>query len=80
MSSFGSESLAMKTAAELVEGLAHKLRMMGCPLDRPTCMLADNMSVVHDCSKPESALKKKSNLIAFHFVRELCASKTLFVV
>jgi Reverse transcriptase (RNA-dependent DNA polymerase) len=82
-SSFGSEFSALKTAAELVEGLRYKLRMMGCPLDGPTCMFADNMSVVHNCSKPESVLKKKSNSIAFHYVRSLCAtspSPTIFVV
>ena len=36
-------------------------------------MFADNMSVVHNCSKPESQLKKKSNSIAYHYVRERCA-------
>jgi hypothetical protein len=81
--SFGSEFSALKTAAELVEGLHYKLRMMGCPLDGPTCMFADNMSIVHHCSKPESTLKKKWNSIAFYCVRSLCAtspSPTMFVV
>ena len=73
-SSFGSEFSAMKTAVELVEGLRYKLRMLGCPLDGPTHMLADNMSVVHNCSNPASTLKKKSNSIAYHYVRERCAA------
>ena len=63
----------MKTAVEKVEGLRYKLRMMGVPLDGPTYIKADNMSVVHNCSKPESQLKKKSNSIAYHNVRERCA-------
>ena len=68
-SSFGSELSAMKTAVELVEGLRYKLQMMGVPLDDSTHVLADNMSVVHNCSNPSSQLKKKSNSIAYHFVR-----------
>ena len=72
-SSFGSELSAMKTAVEMVEGLRYKLRMMGVPLDGPTYVKADNMSVIHNCSNPESQLKKKSNSIAYHYVRERCA-------
>jgi hypothetical protein len=65
--------MAMKTAVELVEGLRCELRMMGCPVDGPTCIKADNTSVVHNCSTPESVLKKKSNSVAFHFCREHAA-------
>ena len=72
-SSFGSELAAMKTAVELVEGLRYKLRMMGVVLDGPCHIKADNMSVVQNCSNPESRLKKKSNSIAFHYVRERCS-------
>ena len=32
------------------------------------------LSVVHNTSKPESALKKKSNQICYHFVREAVAA------
>ena len=64
----------MKTAVELVQGLRYKLRMMGCPLEGPTHIKADNMSVVHNCSKPTSTLKKKSNSVAFHYARERCAA------
>ena len=63
----------MKTGIELVEGLRYKLRMMGCPLDGPTHIKADNMSVIHNCSKPASTLKKKSVSIAYHYCRERIA-------
>ena len=72
-SSFGSEFSAMKTAVELVEGLRYKLRMMGVPLDGGTHIKADNMSVIHNCSKPASTLKKKSVSIAYHYCRERIA-------
>jgi hypothetical protein len=78
-SSFGSEFTAMKTGMELAIGLRYKLRMMGVPLDGPTRVRADNMSVVNNTSRPESQLKKKSNSIAYHFCREVVASKAAFV-
>jgi len=72
--SFGSEFMAMKTACEVNRGFRYKLRMMGVPIDGPTYIYGDNMSVLHNTQKPESTLKKKSNSIAFHFVRE-CVSR-----
>jgi hypothetical protein len=77
-SSFGSEFSAMKTGIELVVELWYKLRMMGI-LDGFTRVLADNMSVVNKTSRPESQLKKKSNLIAYGFCHEVVASKAMFV-
>ena len=65
----------MKTGVELVEGIRYKLRMRGCPLDGPTHVKADNMSVIHNVSNPESTLKKKSCSIAYHCVRERAAFK-----
>jgi len=78
-SSFGSEFSAMKTAVELVEGLRYKLRMMGVPLDGHTHVLADNQSVVKNSSIPESTLKKKSNSIAYHYVRERAAAGVIHI-
>ena len=40
-------------------------------MDGPTRIRADNMSVINNCSRPESQLKKKSNSIAYHFSREV---------
>ena len=65
---------AMKTAVEMIEGLRYKLCMMGIPLDGKTFVKADNMSVIHNCSNPASQLKKKSNSIAYHYIRERCAA------
>ena len=44
--------------------------MMGIPIDGPSYLYGDNMSVLHNTQKPESTLKKKSNSIAYHLVRE----------
>lgn len=78
-SSFGSEFSAMKTGVELIEGLRYKLRMMGVPLDGPANVRADNLSVVKNSSSPESTLKKKSNSIAYHYVRERAAANVIRV-
>ena len=40
----------------------------------PTFVYGDNMSVIHNTSKPESQLKKKSNSICYHAVREAVAA------
>jgi hypothetical protein len=42
-------------------------------VERPTYFFGDNMSVIMNISIPESVLKKKSNSIAYHCVREAVA-------
>jgi hypothetical protein len=73
-STFGSEFMALKTETEMVQGLRYKLRIMGIPINVPTHMRVDNMSVVNNTTSPDSMLTKKSNLIAYHFVRECVAA------
>ena len=72
-SSFGSEFIAMKQCTEYIRGLRYKLRMMGIPCQGHTYVYGDNQSVLYNTSIPESTLKKKSQSIAYHFVREGCA-------
>ena len=67
---FGAEFVAMKQGVEALRGIRFKLRMMGVNIDGPTYVYGDNMSVIHNTSKPESVLKKKSNSIRYNFVRE----------
>ena len=69
-SSFGSEFIAMKQCCEYLRGLRYKLRMMGIPCESPAYILGDNQSVLYNTTIPESTLKKKSQSIAYHFVRE----------
>ena len=69
-SSFGSEFIAMKQCCEYVRGLRYKLRMMGIPCEGPAYIHGDNQSVLANTSIPDSTLKKKSQSIAYHFVRE----------
>ena len=68
--SFGSEFIAMKQCCEYVRGLRYNLRMMGISCDDPTFIYGDNQSVLANTTVPDLTLKKKSQSIAYHFVRE----------
>jgi hypothetical protein len=70
---FGAEFVAMKNGIETCRGLNYKLRMMGVDLIGPTFVYGDNMYVVHNTQRPDSVLKKKSNSIFYHAVRESAA-------
>ena len=70
---FGAEFVAMKLGVEHIRALRYKLRMMGVPLTGPAYVYGDNMSVIHNTQRPESTLKKKSNSICYHAVRESVA-------
>jgi hypothetical protein len=52
---------------------------MGVDLSGPTFVYGDNMSVVHNTQQPESVLKKKSNSICYHAVRESSAMGALII-
>ena len=74
-SSFGSEFTAMKQCTEYLRGLRFKLRMMGIPVEGPSYVFGDNKSVLTNSCIPDSMLRKKSNSIAYNFVREGSAMK-----
>ena len=64
----------MKTGVEAFRSIRYKLCMMGVPLTGLTYVYGENMSVIYNTSRPESTLKKKSNSICYHAVRETVAS------
>lgn len=76
-STFGAEFTSLKIVAEANRGFRYKLRMMGVPIDGPTYVYGDNMSVLHNVTKPESTLKKKSQSISYHYVRESVAMEEM---
>ena len=63
----------MKVGVEALRGLRYKLRMMGVPISEPSFVYGDNMSVIHNTQRPDSVLKKKSNSICYHAIREVVA-------
>ncbi len=70
---FGAEFVAMKQGMETLRCIRYKLRMMGVTLSGPSFIYGDNMSVIHNMQRPESTLKKKSNSVCYHAVREAVA-------
>jgi hypothetical protein len=78
-STFGSEFVALKIAADANEALRYKLRMFGIPITGATNTFCDNNSVVVNVMNPESTLHKKHNSIAYHRVRECVAMGALRV-
>ena len=76
---FGAEFVVMKQGIEAIRGLRYKLRMMGVALTGPAFVYGDNMAVVYNTSKPTSTLKKKSNSVCYHFVRESAAMGEILV-
>jgi hypothetical protein len=70
---FGAEFVAMKVGFENARAVRYKLWMMGVPIDEPVYVYGDNMSVIHNTQKLESTLKKKSNSICYHYIRECIA-------
>jgi len=70
---FGAEFVAMKQGMEALRSLRHKLRMMGVSISGPSYVYGDNVSVTHNAQRPESTLKKKSNSVCHHAVRESVA-------
>ena len=64
----------MKTGVDALGGIRYELRIMGVPLTGPTYVYGNNMYVIYNKSLPESTLKKKSNSICYHAVREAVVS------
>ena len=70
---FGAEFVVMKHGMETLRGLRYKLRMMGVAIEGASYIYGDNMSVINNTQRPESTLRKKSNSICYHAMRESVA-------
>jgi hypothetical protein len=53
----------MYAVGNLVEGLRHKLRMFGVPINGTANALSDDMAVIENSTIPSSTVKKKHNSI-----------------
>ena len=69
----------MKVAVEMTEALRYKLRMFGIPCDEPASVFYDNEAVYKNAAIPESIIRKKHHLIAYHRCREAVAAKVIRV-
>lgn len=78
-STYSSEFVALRIAAEKIISLRYKLRMFGIPIEGPANVFCDNEAVYKNSSIAASTLKKKHNSIAYHKVRECVACGVLIV-
>jgi hypothetical protein len=69
--------MVRNTATDLVKGLRYKLQMTKIPIEGPTHMCVDNLSLAPMFCRPKRTLKKKSNSISYHCVRENVATNVL---
>ena len=74
---YGSEFVAARIATDQI--LEHRLtlRYLGVPIHAKTYMFGDNKSVVDSSSIPQSKLHKCHNVLSYHRLREVIASKVL---
>ena len=70
---FRAEFMVMKIGMESLRGLRYIIRMMGVGISGPSYIYGNNMLVIHNTQRPETMLKKKSNSICYHAVRESVA-------
>ena len=59
----------MRVCIEHITALRFKLQMFGIPIDSPTNVLCDNLSVVQNSSILSSTLNKKHSSIAYYSTR-----------
>ena len=66
--------MALSHAIEETISIRYALCSFGIPVDEPTRILGDNLSVIQNASNPNGDLKKKHIAISFHIVREAIAA------
>ena len=76
---FIAEFVAMKQGVEKLRGIRYKFLMVGVGIDGPTYVYGDNMFAIHNTLIPKTVLKKQSNSIYYHFIRETVVMKECLV-
>ena len=56
----------------------YNLRMLGVLIEGPTIVYDDYLAAIISASVPGSTIKKKHNVCAYHFIRQLCAAGIMF--
>ena len=67
---YGSEFMAGRLAVEQIMELRYMFTMLGVPIEGPTYLFGDNLSMVTSSTVPSSSLKKRHNILSYHRVRE----------
>ena len=70
---FGSEFVAMKQCYECIHGIRYKIHIMGIVVNGHAYTFGFKKSILCDTTIPDYKLKKKSQSIAYYFVRDRAA-------
>ena len=76
-STYEAEFMALRSATEEAKTLRFALRCFGVPVNSPTIVFGDNLSVIQNANNPDAVIKKKHVAISFHLVREAIAAKII---
>ena len=74
---YGSELVAACVAVQQIMDIRLTLKYMGVPIDGPSWLLGDNMSVVTSCNNPHSTLAKLHYFLSYHAVCAAIAGGTV---
>ena len=78
-SNFGTESVALQIATDIIASLRYKLIMIGVSIEGAANTFCDNESVYTNDSFAESQLNKNDQAICFHQDRECMAADIIIV-
>ena len=67
---FVAKFLAMEIGMVTLQGLRYKTRIIGIPLSGTSLINRNNMSVIHNIQRSESAFQKKIYSICYHGIWE----------
>ena len=77
---YGSEFMAGRLAVEQIMELRYMFVMLGVPIEGPTYLFGDNLSMVTSSTIPSSSLKKRHNMLSYHRVREAIAADIIRMI
>ncbi len=67
-STFSSEIVAARIAADTIVEFQYKLRMLGVEINKPSILMMDNQSIITNTMYPSSPLQKKIYAMAYHCI------------
>ena len=70
---YGAEFVAGRTCIEQIIDLRNTFRYLGVKINDTSYMFGDNESMIDSASYPYSRLRKRHNILSFHYVRSQIA-------
>ena len=68
---YGAEFVSGRTCIEQVIDLRNTFRYLGVPINDISYVFGDNETMINSASDPGARLRKRHNILSFHFVRSM---------